>query len=328
MAKVSVDTVKSLINFLTKQGMDRVTLLAQVHLSESQLNLANKLINTSEYERLYHYAEKSLHKRAIGFEFGQAIEPDRWGILGYIAYTSPTLKAALLNQRKFQGLVGNLGTPLQEFKQDVMVLKWLPAYRCSHHTVEEIITGWATMAQQLCNQSFRPRCIYFSHSCQTELSAYQRYFNCDVVFDSDFDGIEVELSVLDIPLTKYNPEVNDLLCAHAAKTVNSLIESSPVEIITEFIRNQLPLGVPEIEDAAQSLQMSVRTLQRKLSDHQLTFSSLVDTIRKELAISYLTNTNTKIIYISQMLGFSEQSSFQRAFKRWLGQTPKQYREQH
>lgn len=326
MHKVSIDTIKSLINYLFVQGVEREQLLRYVNLTEQQLNLPNQLINTCDYEALYQIGEQVLSNKTLGFEFGQAIEPDRWGILGYIANCSPTIRDALIKQRKFQTLVGSFGTPLQEVKSDTIILKWLPAYHCSHHTVEEIITGWATMAKKLNHYFNQPVGVYFTHSCHGDLTLYQEYFGCEIIFEHDFSGLEVEKTILDVPLTKYNSEVYNLLCSHAGKLVNNLADNSPVEIITQFISNQLSAGVPEIEDAAQNLQMSVRTLQRKLAVHQLTFTGLIDNVRQELAKSYLANTDTKAIYISQMLGFSEQSAFQRAFKRWTGKTPKQYRE--
>ena len=328
MPQITLDTIKSFVNYISLQGINRDFLLTHVNLTEQQLNQSNQLIHTDCYELLFKLAEKELSNSMLGFEFGQAIEPDRWGILGYIAYTAPTIKDALLCQRKFQTLVGNVGTPLQEFQQESMVLKWLPAYPCSHHIVEEVLTGWAVMAKRLTNNKVRPLTVYFTHTCQSQLKFYQDFFDCEVIFNSDFNGIAISQNVLDTPLTKYNPELHQLLCLHANKMINNLAEKLPVEIITQFISNQLPLGVPEIDDAANNLQMSVRTLQRKLSEHQLTFSGLIDSIRKELAISYLCNTNTKIIYITQMLGFSEQSAFQRAFKRWTNQTPKQFRDKN
>jgi AraC-like DNA-binding protein len=326
MPKIALSTVKSLINFLTTEGISRELMLSKAALTEQQLNQSNDLIDTSTYELLYQLAEENLPFKNIGFEFGKLIEPDRWGILGYIAFTSPTLKAALNNQRKYQTIVGNVGTPLQEFEQSNLILKWLPAYQCSFQTVEEIITCWAAVAKKLTNYKVHPIKVYFSHSCQTNIAQYQKFFNCSVQFEHDFNGIEIDVSLLETPLNKYDPEMNDMFCQYAERVINNLVETLPVEVISQFITNQLPSGVPEIEDAAQNLQMSVRTLQRKLSEHQLTFSGLIDAIRKNLAISYLLNTDTKVVYISQMLGFSEQSAFQRAFKRWTEQTPKQFRD--
>lgn len=328
MPNILKDTVRSLVNFLSQQGLSRAELLDVVNLSETELSQTGELIDTAQYEKLYQYAEQQLGRSTIGFEFGQSIDADRWGTLGYIAFTSPNIKVALENQRRFQTLVGNLGTPIQELQQGQLCLKWMPAYHCSHHTVEEILTGWTAIAMKLSHLPIKPTAIYFSHDARGNTDVYRKFFQCDVQFNCDYHGILISTDHLDIPFNRHDPAINQLLIQHATKQLNSLAEKLPVEVVTKFITNQLPLGVPEIEDAAKHLQVSVRTLQRKLSEHQLTFSGLIDHIRKQLALSYLKETNTRIVYIAQMLGFSEQSAFQRAFKRWTEQTPKQYRDQH
>lgn len=326
MANISIDTPKSLVNHLTVKGINRELMLATIGLNEQQLNQSGRLLESHHYDALFLLAERQLTSPYIGFEFGQSIEPDRWGILGYIAFTSANLAAALAQQRRYQTLVGDMGNPLQELKQHSIILKWIPSYRCSYHIAEDIITGWVSMARKLSNNQIQPLVVYFNHPCHGDRQQYQDFFNCELHFDSDYSGVEVEQAVLNTRLTKHDPDLYQLLCGQADKMLNKQLEQLPVEVITQFISNQLPSGVPAIEDAAQSLQMSVRTLQRKLGEHQLTFTSLVDSIRQELACSYLSNTNTKVIYIAQMLGFSEQSALQRAFKRWTGKTPKQFRE--
>ena len=325
MPQTSLDKVKSLVNYLSVQGIERSLILSKLGLTDQQLNESNKLVDTREYEQLYLLAEQQLSTKMIGFEFGQTIEPDRWGVLGYIVHTAPSLQAALECQYQYQSLAGNVGIPLHELDGETITLMWAPSYLCSYHTVEEVITSWVVMAKKLTNYTVNPITIYFNHACPSELSIYQDFFECNVEFDSSMNGIKISRSVLEIPLAKYNPELFSLLCDQASRVVNNLIEKSPVEVVTQFISNQLPLGVPDVDSAAKYVQMSVRTLQRKLSEHQLTYTGLVDRTRKELAFSYLQSTDSKIVHISQMLGFSEQSAFQRAFKRWTGQTPKSFR---
>ncbi len=327
MPNIALDTVRSLVNFLSHQGLERAELLNDVGLSESQLRESGQLIATRAYDNLFTMAQAKLDNPMLGFEFGQQIEPDRWGVLGYIAYTSATFAEALASQRKYQSLVGNLGTPTTEEQGDSLLLRWIPSSPCSHHTVEEILTGWIALARKLAIHPTQVDAVYFSHTCQGDEAAYQDYFACELHFGHDFNGMLINRALLDIPLGKYDPNINRLLCSHAEQQITQLVEQLPIETITQFISNQLPLGVPDIADAASSLHMSVRTLQRKLADHELSFSGLVDSTRQDLAIRYLKDTATKIVYISQMLGFSEQSAFQRAFKRWTGSTPKQYRDQ-
>lgn len=338
MAKIAIATVRALINFLSKQNnsanlafksISRAQLLAKINLTELQLNQSSQVVDSTKYESLFTFAEQELGNKKIGFEFGQAITIDRWGILGYIAFTSPTLKTALAKQRKYQTLAGNLGSPSSELINNSLLLKWIPAYHCSHHVVEEIITGWATLAVNLSQNKVKPSAIYFHHSFKGNTShkgAFEDFFGCPVFFEHDFNGIKIEQSSLDVPLLTVDDTINQALCHQADNLLANIVEQSPIESINLFITNQLPFGVPEIDDAAKQLGLSVRTLQRKLSDNQLNFTGMIDKMRKELALSYLSNTNTKVIYIAQMLGFSEQSAFQRAFKRWMGQTPKQYRE--
>jgi AraC-like DNA-binding protein len=326
MASIALDAVRSLVNYLSAQGIARAQLLNAINMSEEQLRQSGQLIATPVYDTLFELGETQLHNPMLGFEFGQHIEPDRWGVLGYIAYTASSLAEALGSQRKYQSLAGNLGTPTTEPQGEQLLLRWIPSYPCSHHTAEEILTGWIALARKLAIEPTPVDAVYFSHHCQGAQDKYQQYFNCELQFGHDFNGILINKAVLDIPLGKSNREIHLRLCEHAEQQISKLVEQLPIETITQFISNQLPLGVPDIADAASSLHMSVRTLQRKLAEHELSFSGLVDSIRQDLAVRYLTDTDTKIIYISQMLGFSEQSAFQRAFKRWTGQTPKQFRE--
>ncbi len=338
MAKISIATVRALINYLSKpnthpsnkfNGICRTKLLAEIGISELQLNQTTQLIESAKYEALFTFAEHELQRKNIGFEFGKTITADRWGILGYIAFTSPTLKMALIKQRKYQSLAGNLGTPISEVVNDDLLLKWIPAHQCNHHIVEEIITGWAALANNLSQNKIKPRTIYFQHNFKGDIDNkknYEDFFDCPVLFNHDYNGIQIEQSLLDISLITVDDVINQALCNQADNMLCNIIEQSPIESVNQFIINQLPLGVPEIDDAAKQLNMSIRTLQRKLNDNQLNFTGMIDSIRKELALSYLKNTNTKVIYIAQMLGFSEQSAFQRAFKRWTGETPKQCRD--
>ena len=338
MAKISIATVRALINYLSKpstsssdeyRGISRNKLLSEIDISELQLNHSTQLVESAKYESLFNFAERELQRKSIGFEFGKTITADRWGILGYIAFTSPTLRVALTKQRKYQSLAGNLGTPISELVNDRLLLKWIPAHKCNHHIVEEIITGWAALADNLSQEKIKPNAIYFQHSFKGNIEHKERYedfFGCPVLFEHDFNGIQIEQSSLDISLITVDEVINQALCHQADNMLCNIIEQSPIESVNQFIINQLPLGVPEIDDAAKQLGMSIRTLQRKLSDNQLNFTGMIDSIRKELALSYLKNTNTKVIYIAQMLGFSEQSAFQRAFKRWTGETPKQCRD--
>jgi AraC-like DNA-binding protein len=324
--KIAIQPVRSLINYTERLGLDRSELLKAISLSEEQLNDSRLLIDVQRFEELYVFASGALKHTTLGFEFGKIFEADRWGILGYIAITSLNLGDAMSAQHQFQTLSGNMGAPILTSDDKQATLQWAPAYNCSHHVCEQIIAGFVSLARTLTNrQELTPEGIFFTHEAHGEASYYENYFNCPVKFNATFNGILIHHSDLISPIRQSDMELNEVLIGRARAMLAQQTSHSPMEVIKGYIVKTLPDHNPEIEEAAQYLGLSVRSTQRKLQEYGTSFSQVLDAIRKELALTYLRQTQNSVLYISERLGFSEQSAFQRAFKRWTGSTPRQYR---
>jgi AraC-like DNA-binding protein len=328
MTKISLDTIRSLINYLTLQGADKTRILSLLQLGDENLNQSRQLVDSNVYQKLFEFGEQLIADPQLGFHFGQQIEAERWGVLGHIAFTSATLADAVAKQRQYQTIVGNLGTPLFEKRENLITLKWIPSHPFSHHIAEEIIVSWVAIARKLTLSGLAPTLVTFVHPCTSDIKSYQDYFGCEVRFEQDVHSLTIGAEILQLPLCRHDPELHQLLCTHADKILADMVEKLPMQVMREYIRDQLPIALPDIEGAAQHMRTSVRTLQRKLKEQGLTYSALVENIRKEVAIAYLSQTDTDLTHITQMLGFSEQSAFQRAFKRWFGVTPKQFRDRN
>jgi AraC-like DNA-binding protein len=95
--------------------------------------------------------------------------------------------------------------------------------------------------------------------------------------------------------------------------------------LRQFLVERLAFGTPSLEHAAKELGLAVRTLQRQLDARQTSYSQLLDQVRQEQARSYIDNSELSLLDVAMMLGFAEQSSFARAFKRWFGKAPGAYR---
>ena len=204
--KIAVQVVRSLINYCERNGLERDLLLKVSALSEVQLNDARLLIDITRYEDLYGFASENLKDPVLGFHFGQRFEPDRWGVLGYIALTAQNLTAAIESQYQFQSLSGNMGAPIQFTSEKLTTLQWVPAYNCSHHLSEQIITGLVSLARLLTNQKeFSPHSIHFTHSSVVEKYQYEDYFNCPVNFNDSFNGLTVPNELLSAPLRRGGP---------------------------------------------------------------------------------------------------------------------------
>ncbi len=324
--KIAVQAVRSLINYGERLGLDRELLSQVANLSENQLNDCRLLIDVERYEDIFTLACEELQDPMLGFHHGQYFEAERWGVLGFIALTSQSIGAAMEAQYRFQSLSGNMGAPLQSGSGNIISQQWVPAYNCSHHLTEQIITGQVSLARLLINQShYAPEAVMFTHKAQGPKTDYEAYFNCPVHFGAEHNALVIERSMLQLPLRRSDGEMNKLLTGHAVSLLAQQTFSSPMEVIKDYVIKTLPSHVPDIEEVASYLNLSVRSTQRKLQEYGTSYSQVLDAIRKELALTYLRQTQNSVLYVSERLGFSEQSAFQRAFKRWTGTTPRRYR---
>jgi AraC-like DNA-binding protein len=160
--------------------------------------------------------------------------------------------------------------------------------------------------------------------CTEKVAAF---FRCPVKYDASNYSLCFSKQLVDAPLSNANPElarindqaVIDYLARFDRDSVTMQVRSRIIERLHD--------GTPNQETIAESLHFSLRSLQRKLNREETNFKTLLETTRQELALHYIRETHRTLGEITYLLGFSEPSNFTRAFKRWTGRTPAEYREQ-
>ncbi|HET8708338.1 MAG TPA: AraC family transcriptional regulator, partial [Pseudomonadales bacterium] len=136
----------------------------------------------------------------------------------------------------------------------------------------------------------------------------------------------VDKSLLDIRLKDADPEVFRVVKSKLEQIVSAYnARGNLLQQVKVAIENQLNSGSPSLESVASQLDMKPWTLRRKLRGEDCDFTTLLDDIRKQLAHRFLQDKNFPISDIAAALGYSEQSAFNRAFKRWYQCTPVEYR---
>ena len=164
-----------------------------------------------------------------------------------------------------------------------------------------------------------------SHEPPRELKVYNDFFKAPLNFSAKRNALVFDHEQIEKKLVFSNPK----LARANDQMVVDYLDRFDRENITQKVRIQiidhLPSGVPAQKKIAQSLNLSLRSMQRQLQREKTTFQSALEDIRKTLARQYLKNSPRPIGEIAYLLGFSEPSSFVRAFKRWNGKTPSQYR---
>ncbi len=167
--------------------------------------------------------------------------------------------------------------------------------------------------------------VSFRHSRGMPPLRYRRYFACTIKFGAARDCIEFPAALLDMPIDSADPGLKRL----ALRYLNHLERRHPAGLgrrVSELIRRQLPNGGGHIERIAATLGMHPKTLHRRLKLENATFEQLVDDVRRALASDYLASSALPFSDVATLVGYSGQSTFIVACKRWFGVTPKAYRE--
>ena len=182
------------------------------------------------------------------------------------------------------------------------------------------------VGQRNSTRPFAPEAVYFKHPQPSDISAHEAYFGCRVHFGADRDGLAVSEAMLEAPNRLGDSGVSSFLDAHLEHAVTEVTQRETLERrVGDRVTQVLSEGVPTVSDVAAALGMSGRTLQRRLADEGHAFQRIVDTARRELAERLLRRSDYSLAEIAFLTGFSEQSAFNRAFKRWAGQTPRSFR---
>ena len=191
---------------------------------------------------------------------------------------------------------------------------------------EQTIVAITQISREVSRRPFSPLGVYFKHPAPGDLSEHERYFGCPVHCGADRDALEVAEEQLATPNRLGDPGLSDFFEAHLEKDLAQLSDDRGLEHrVRIHISQALSDGAPNVAQIAERLGMSGRTLQRRLADQNCAFQALVDEARQDLAERLLRRTDYALAEVAFLTGFSEQSAFTRAFKRWSGRTPAHYR---
>jgi AraC-like DNA-binding protein len=191
---------------------------------------------------------------------------------------------------------------------------------------EATIASVAAISEEVSTRPFRPEAVYFKHPAPASTAGHEAHFGCPVHFGSDRDALRVSTDTLRTPNKLGDARIVEFFDAHLAAEVARLDDEVPLDRqVRDLVATSLSEGVPALSDVARELGMSGRTLQRRLGERGLSYQTLVDEARRQLATRLLRQTDFALIEVAFMTGFSGQSAFTRAFKRWAGQTPRSFR---
>jgi AraC-like DNA-binding protein len=184
------------------------------------------------------------------------------------------------------------------------------------------------MCRFVYGDEWNPRLVTIAHQSPADTSYYFEYFRCPVEFGAEQNSLHIDKEQAEKRLSGSNKQLAQLNDHIVVRYLASRSKDDIVNRVKTAILENLGQGSVTETSIAQALHMSTRNLNRKLSAENTSFKALLLDIRSELASQYINDATLTLTEISYQLGFSEISSFSRAYKRWTGQSPSEARKEY
>lgn len=321
MAFVTSSIYKKAIELAKSEGLPKELLLKHIE------NQVEAYVAMDLLLEVYELAEQHL-KPGFGIRQGKQLNSNDYGTLGLSWKTSLNAIDILNNVKRYMVLVTDDGSvDLMEQNECVKLTLYRDVYRNGIKTANEatfvMLIG---ILNEVTGKHIMPVQVNFKHKF-TDNESFSNYFKCPVNFKASENAIIFNTKELQVATIKADKFIHQFLVERMEQEKSNLnrYEDLLTAEINKLLKESMPSGIPSIVQVGEYLGMSARTLKRRLADRNLSFRDLIQKNQRETATQLLSNTSQSIGEIAFLTGFSEQSAFNRAFKRWTGQAPNEYR---
>lgn len=315
---------------LRRAGIALDGLLKEVGLSRSDLGDPETRIAYPAFVGLIERAAMLLGEPDYGLKLGANCDLRDNGLLGFIALNSPTLGDALANVERYVAVTNEGIDAVFEHDSQGMALRFReadPALRGLRHNSEHAAARIARGARELTRRKALPRRVDFMHSRPNVAVDYESVLGCPVRFQAKWDGVVFSDDTLRLPVSSADYKLLQVLESACRRIIGrNPRRQDLVHSVREYVVQHLAKGAVSFDAVARHVGMSSRTLERRLGERGTSYRALVDDVRFDLAKYYLADTDFRLQQIAYLLGYSEPAPLVRAFRRWAGCTPRQYRE--
>ncbi len=326
---LGINTVIDLYYLLLDRGMAKRDLNRILNLDGADIGNPDLRVSMACLPRLWDAAYSITGDPAVGLRIGSTVKPEQLSIIAQALLQSENLQQGLTHYIRFMRLVNEAVQLDLNFENGQAILDFLIDPAGYHRSeVERTVAAAIARARFALGSAIRVNGVHFAHPAPGYADVYAEVFKAPVHFEQPVTRLVFDKSLLVLKPEKRNPYVYQALVQHAETLLSKLSPRDDLEdALRNYIRSHLAQHHLDVESAAEKLHMSRHTLYRKLKKSGLSFQALVDKVRQEQALDLLDRKEVYISEVAFLLGFSELSAFSRAFKRWTGQSPAQYREQ-
>jgi AraC-like DNA-binding protein len=320
--------VLAIVRALQAAGVDEGALLRQTGMDPDRLADLNYRYSQEQVTSLWMAAVAATNDAEFGLKVARHVRPSTFHVVGYAMACSSTLKRAAERFAHSARLISDAA--LIEFKPvnshflltvDLHTIGRQPIYQ----TIDTILAGFLLLCEWIASAPLVPAEVTFRHGRPQNDKPYRDVFRCPIRYGQETNSILFHAKDLERLIPSANEELAVILDEMTSKYLALRFSSRFSRKVREVLTLQLPHHEPSKAVTAKLLHMTSRTLLRRLREEDTTFQEVSERLREELAYDYLLQDNFTIEQIASQLGFSSSSTFSRAFVRWTGQRPSDWR---
>lgn len=326
-AFLTTDYLTQLVTLMKQQGFSAEQVLANSHIDERLFQQKGR-ISPLQYHQIVENALELSKDPLLGIKQGQSLNISSHGFLGFAAMAADDLNQALslaIRYAKTRTLLADLRFHKEDDSAVIQISRLAAMPATFPFVVENIISSFIGAARFLVSQH-EPLSAVVKLSCspQTDPLEYERLLGVPVLFDQPYNQICIPEFLLETPVSTANATSRGLAETECEKLLAELDQQQ--DLVTR-IRYQLDKmrAFPTLPVIAKAMNSSPRTINRQLAQLNTTYQHILDEARREKAIDLLKHSKTSIEQIATQLGYNDPSNFGRAFRRWLGQSPRAFR---
>jgi AraC-like DNA-binding protein len=314
-------------NLLEFYEIDPEPLFREMSMNPELMKRPGARYRLDSIDNLWRKASKIIDDPCFGLKAAELWHPSNFGALGYSMLASNTLRTALERVERYH-----------RFLSDELFIKLngteegLTYTLISNHEKRDIPArndAILAVTMSMCRLNYiedlAPVSVTLTHPKPSCSARFYEYFRSPVVFEAPANSLTLPIEAVDKNLPGSNPQLAELNDQVMIEYLAQLDQDHVIQKVKAVIIDQLPSGKVTDKTVARKLYMSPRKLQRQLRSEDTTYATLLNEVRQDLARRYLREQDISLTEIAFLLGFSESSAFSRAFKRWMGVSPSEYR---
>ena len=326
MKYFSVNLYRKMLDCAIEEGISREDFM-DLSTAISALDQL-QVVSAEEFLSLHEFLADKLG-RGFAVRVGQKMIIEDYGVLGLSWRTCSTVGEIFERSERYFKLLSNTfdWQIMKDGSVSHVVLNREAHRRGMELSNEASLSATVVVLQALSEKNIAPIHVSFKHKEPEDIVSHREAFNCPISFDQSQYSISYKTEDLNVRTAKADASINSYLLQQVdEKTKGIKIPSTKfVRDVESLIKDALPTGIPSIHHIADLTAMSNRTLTRRLSEAGVTYRDLIKKTQETIAKDKLHNTTQSIGEIAFLTGFSEQSAFNRAFKKWTGLTPSEFR---